>query len=185
MNLFDTVSSKKKKNFLIWFTASFLLITMLIICCVCILGQKKSYIEQLQANKHMINNHIAELESHINFNKKFVEEKKSAQKQRAKVESYRSPESKKFLNTSIADIASLVPADIYLSELNFHKQITLQGYAVNVKSILDLLRNLTHLPYICNGKIVKLKTDMHQKDLLEFLIRLEVKPCKEPNNGKN
>src|SRR3990167_8885968 len=86
---------------------------------------------------------------------------------------------KSFLNTILTDLSANISQSIYLSQLDCSQKIELRGYAVDVQSVLGLLQILSKLPYISHGKIVHLRTSNFEDSLLEFLIKLDTKYCKE------
>lgn len=172
----DILKTKESRVWLITLASSLFLLTSFYIY---LFLQNKNQIILLEASKQKFNQDIKNLEYKVEKYACYTEHKKMHTKNFAKLEYYNSQENREFHTKIIQNIADKIPVNIFLADLAISKNIVLGGYSDNIKSILDFLDDLSKLPYICNGKIVKLKMETLQKNMLEFQIRLDIKPCKE------
>lgn len=169
-----------RQSYVLIVVSLFLLIALIGIGCY-VYKKQSAEIHCLTNRKNDIETSIAALEASVKNHEHYPAYKKKFAHHLSKLTAYNDSATKKFISTIIADVAHEVPPALFLSDLTIKRDIIIGGFAHNIQSILDLLNNLSHLPYICNGKIVKLKTAAYQNSLLEFLIKLEIKPCKETN----
>ncbi|OGB84741.1 hypothetical protein A3F66_01105 [candidate division TM6 bacterium RIFCSPHIGHO2_12_FULL_32_22] len=170
---------KKKKELIAWIITSILLGLILFAVTFFISTKQNREIDSLILKKNSLQAEVSNLQKEL-IEKKLMSKKKDSLKQSfSKLSLYATPENKSFMNTILTDLAANIPPSIYLSQLDCSQKIELRGYAVDVQSVLGLLQILSKLPYISHGKIVHLRTSNFEDSLLEFLIKLDTKYCKE------
>lgn len=183
MNASFNLNVKKKKEITLWFIAS-------IICFAAFCGYlffinsvKNEELSSLKNIKSTLQDQVSNLEKKLTQKRSDSIYKDELKKIFNKLNLYSGSENKGFMGKFLSDLSTTVPPTIYLSSLSCNKKVDVKGYALDVQSILNLLRNLSSLPYINGGKIVSLKTSSYSDSLLEFLIKLDVKVDRE--NVKN
>lgn len=161
-------------------------LTMLLVgVCICFYRTNLQVVNGLTKQKKLIETEISGLETSVEELKGSLKSKEAYATCLDKMTKCIGAESKNFMPKIILDLANHVFEDIFLSELRVDEAIYIRGYAQNMQIIVDLLHNLSNLPYICIGKIVELKTGSIGKTFLEFVIKLDFNPCKEVDDGKN
>lgn len=183
MNASFNLNVKKKKELIIWALTSTICIVVVFSYLWFISSNKNKELKNLKSVKLSLQEHVSGLEKKLTQKRSNSTYKNELKKIFSKLNLYSSSENKGFMGKLLSDMATTVPPTIYLSSLSCNKRVDVKGYALDVQSILSLLRNLTSLPYINGGKIVNLKTSSYSDSLLEFLIKLDVKADRE--NVKN
>lgn len=173
-------ASSSKKNIMSWFVFS----SAIFIVCGGVgymyWSRLSASFAQTQQQKKSIEESIKALEADIDQRKHYPDKKKEYERHVEKLSCYAAHDAKKFIATALTDVAHVVPPTVFLSELSIAKSIHVGGYAHTIQAVLDLLTNLSQLPYILHGKIVQLKTaETAEKPFIEFLIKLDIKSCKE------
>lgn len=189
------LSSEKKRELIVWIIATVSVILVVILIFLFISFKKNKELKTLENAKISLQENVSNLEKELVSKKLTAKNKEHLKKVFTKLLRYADQENKSFMSKILADLASNIPPSIFLSQLDCTKKVELLGYAVDVQSVLNLLQILSQLPYISHGKIVHLKTQPtlassvlgttagaasnNPDSLLEFLIRLDIKPDKE------
>jgi len=173
----------KESQLMRWFIVSSIVLGIIVLFLSCITHYEHAQINDLTKVQQELHTRIAASEDAIKKQQTRIAQRQQYLHLLDKFNSYTAADNQHFIDTLLTDIATLMPYDSYLSSLErAHKnQLMIKGYASSAQSVLLLLQKMRDLAYICAGKIIHLKAK-DENSMVEFLIRLEVKPYKEGGN---
>lgn len=177
---FITLDSKFKPALSLFFI---ILIFILLIASYLLFNQINVFKALLKAKEELVAA-VKTGEEKLVKRRAYVDDKNRANNAFLKLSALNEFASKDLAYKFLADISDNLPEDMYISDFDLSKEINIHGYSANVKNILDLLVNISHLPYIYNGRVVKLKKENPDSPFVEFYLNFSIKSLRE-NNGKN
>lgn len=172
-------SKRQIQPLFVWLIISLFIWLCIISVCIVVCKKQTDAVQKLHKEYQHIEQAVAAIEHSIKHHQQYIDEHKALESTVTKLAAYSEHASSVDPGKALRDIASVVPLTVFLADLSITDHITIGGFADTSQAILHLLHNLVSLPYICNGKIVQLKSAAYKGSLLEFLIKLEIKPCKE------
>lgn len=168
-------------------TALSLILTILIFILLItayLLFNQISFFKTLSKSKEELVLAVKAGEDKLAKRRVYVDEKNRANNAFLKLSALNEFASKDMAYKFLIDLSESLPEDMYISDFDLSKEVNIHGYSANVKNILDLLVNISHLPYIYNGRVVKLKKENPNSPFVEFFLNFSIKPLRE-TNGKN